>query len=96
MKFLLDTNAVIAILKGEPVVLARLRQHEPADFGVPAIVAHELYYGAYKSQRMAANVARVEALQFEVVTFDAEDAQHAGAIRAHLTAQERPSVRMMR
>ncbi|AOR69703.1 pilus assembly protein [Burkholderia stabilis] len=90
MKFLLDTNAVIAILKGEPVVLARLRQHEPADFGVPAIVAHELYYGAYKSQRMAANVARVEALQLEVVTFDAEDAQHAGAIRAHLTAAGTP------
>lgn len=65
MKFLLDTHAVIAILKGEPAMLARLRAYQPADFGMPAIVAHELYYGAYKSQRAAANVARVEALQFE-------------------------------
>ncbi|VWC56170.1 MULTISPECIES: type II toxin-antitoxin system VapC family toxin [Burkholderia] len=86
MKFLLDTNAVIAIMKGEPAMLARLRAYQPADFGMPAIVAHELYYGAYKSQRAAANVARVEALQFEVVSFDAEDAQHAGAIRAQRTA----------
>ncbi|QND96323.1 tRNA(fMet)-specific endonuclease VapC [Burkholderia cenocepacia] len=90
MKFLLDTNAVIAILKGEPAILARLHAWRPADFGVPAIVAHELYYGAYKSQRAAANVARVDALQFEVVSFDTEDAQHAGEIRAHLIAAGTP------
>ncbi|WP_175797028.1 type II toxin-antitoxin system VapC family toxin [Burkholderia ambifaria] len=90
MKFLLDTNAVIAILKGEQAMLARLRRHQPADFGIPAIGAHELYYGAYKSQRAAANLARVEGLQFEVVSFDAEDAQHAGEIRAQLTAVGTP------
>ncbi|HEF5870020.1 TPA: type II toxin-antitoxin system VapC family toxin [Burkholderia cenocepacia] len=90
MKFLLDTNAVIAILKGEPAMLARLHAWQPADFGIPAIVAHELCYGAYKSQRAAANVARVEALQFEVVSFDTEDARHAGEIRAHLIAAGTP------
>ncbi|QQK00779.1 type II toxin-antitoxin system VapC family toxin [Burkholderia ambifaria] len=90
MKFLLDTNAVIAILKGEQAMLARLRRHQPADFGIPAIVAHELYYGAYKSQRAAANLARVEGLQFEVVSFDAEDVQHAGEIRAQLAAVGTP------
>ncbi|WP_042876518.1 type II toxin-antitoxin system VapC family toxin [Cupriavidus necator] len=86
MKYLLDANAVIAMLKGEPTVLERLRAHLPSDFGLPSIVAHELFYGAYKSQRAAANLARIEALQFEVVPFDAEDAQHAGEIRAQLAA----------
>lgn len=90
MKYLLDANAVIAMLKGESTMLERLRAHLPADFGLPAIVAHELYYGAYKSQRAAANQARIEALQFEVVPFDAEDAQHAGEIRAHLAAAGTP------
>ncbi|KVK83703.1 pilus assembly protein [Burkholderia cepacia] len=90
MKFLLDTNAVIAILKGELAILSRLRPHRPGDFGIPASVAHELHYGACKSQRVAANVARVEALQFEVVSFDVEDAQHAGEIRAHLIAAGTP------
>jgi tRNA(fMet)-specific endonuclease VapC len=90
MKYLLDTNAVIAILKGEPSVLTRLRTHLPPDFGLPSIVAHELYYGAFKSQRPAGNLARVEALQFEVVSFDAEDAQHAGEIRARLAAAGTP------
>ncbi|NIE65649.1 type II toxin-antitoxin system VapC family toxin [Burkholderia sp. Ax-1719] len=90
MKFLLDTNAVIAILKGESPVLARLREHSPSDFGLPSIVAHELYFGAYKSQRSIENVARVSALQFEVVSFDAEDAQHAGDIRAKLASVGTP------
>ncbi|WP_265920289.1 type II toxin-antitoxin system VapC family toxin [Cupriavidus nantongensis] len=90
MKYLLDANAVIAMLKGEATMLERLRAHLPSDFGLPAIVAHELFYGAYKSQRAAANLARIEALQFEVVPFDAEDAQHAGEIRAQLEAVGTP------
>ena len=90
MKYLLDANAVIAMLKGEPTVLERLRAHLPSDFGLPSIVAHELFYGAYKSQRAAANLARIEALQFEVVPFDAEDAQHAGEIRAQLATVGTP------
>ncbi|WP_454754390.1 PIN domain-containing protein [Cupriavidus necator] len=90
MKYLLDANAIIAMLKGERTMLERLRAHLPTDFGLPSIVAHELYYGAYKSQRAAANLARIEALQFEVVPFDAEDAQHAGEIRAQLAAAGTP------
>jgi len=90
MKYLLDANAVIAMLKGEPTMLERLRAHLPSDFGLPSIVAHELFYGAYKSQRAAANLARIEALQFEVVPFDAEDAQHAGEIRAQLATVGTP------
>ncbi|WP_028216156.1 type II toxin-antitoxin system VapC family toxin [Paraburkholderia oxyphila] len=90
MKFLLDTNAVIAILKGETSMLTQLRAYLPVDFGLPSIVAHELYYAAYKSQRSTQNLARVEALQFEVVAFDAEDAQHAGEIRARLAAAGMP------
>jgi len=90
VKYLLDTNAVIAILKGESLFLTRLHAHLPADFGMPSIVAHELYYGAHKSQKAASNVARIEALQFEVVSFDAEDAQHAGEIRAQLAHMGTP------
>jgi tRNA(fMet)-specific endonuclease VapC len=84
VKFLLDSNAVIAIMKGHPGFLAQLKQHQPQDFGIPAIVIHELFYGAYKGLRVAQNVARVEALQFQIVDFDREDARQAGEIRAKL------------
>ena len=90
MKFLLDSNAVIALMKGHPGFLARLRQHQPRDFGISAIVAHELFYGAYKGQHAAENLARVDALQFEVLDFDREDARQAGELRARLTAAGTP------
>lgn len=90
MKFLLDTNEVIAILKGHEGFLARLRQYRPVDFGLPSIVAHELFYGACKSQRVDENLRRVEGLQFETVSFDREDARCAGELRARLAASGTP------
>ncbi|MDA8232967.1 MAG: type II toxin-antitoxin system VapC family toxin [Magnetospirillum sp.] len=90
MTFLLDSNAVIALLRGHAGFLARLREHRPSDFAIPAIVAHELFYGAFRGQRTAENLARVEALQFEVLEFDREDARQAGELRARLAAAGTP------
>ena len=90
MKFLLDGNAVIAMLKGHAPMLERLRRHRPDDFGIPAIVMHELVFGACNSRRAADNLARIDALPFEVVAFGREDAERAGAIRAHLAAAGTP------
>ncbi len=90
MKYLLDANAVIGLLKNHLELTARLRQFLPRDFGVPAVAAHELFYGAYKSQQLAQNLARVDALQFEVLEFDREDARQAGEIRANLAKAGTP------
>jgi tRNA(fMet)-specific endonuclease VapC len=90
VKYLLDSNAVIALLKGHSGFLSRIRQYVPQDFAIPAIVAHELSYGAYKGQRTAENLARIEALQFEVLEFDREDARQAGELRAYLSAAGTP------
>ncbi len=90
MRFLLDSNAVIALLKGHTGFLQRLRQYEPQDFAIPSIVAHELFYGAYKGQRATQSLARVEALAFEVLDFDLEDARAAGQLRASLVKAGTP------
>ena len=90
MKYLLDANAVIALLKGHAGFLARLKSQKPLDVGVSSIVAHELFYGAYRSQRVSENLARVEALQFEVLDFDREDARQAGQIRAEMALMGTP------
>ena len=84
MRFLLDTNAVIAVMRGKAPILDRLRRQALRDVAVSSIVIHELRYGASKSARQAENHARIDALRFEVVPFDAEDAYHAGEIRAAL------------
>ena len=90
MKYLLDANAVIALLNGRPKVMDRIRQYLPADIGMSSIVAHELFYGAFKSQRKETNVTLVDRLQFEVLDFDKEDARCAGEIRATLAADGKP------
>ncbi len=91
MIYLLDTNSVIALLNDrDSRISKRARSHKPADIGISAIVAHELYYGAFKSQRAATNAEMVDRLQFEVVDFDKEDARLAGEIRAKLASLGTP------
>jgi tRNA(fMet)-specific endonuclease VapC len=85
MRFVLDTNAIIELLKSASTPLAiAARQHAPSDIGLSAIVAHELYFGACKSVRRDHNLARVDALRFEILPFDKEDAMASGAVRAAL------------
>ena len=87
MRFLLDTNAVIALLEGHRSFVARLRTYRPSDFGMSAIVHHELCFGAYKSKRVAANLQNVHALQFEVLPISKSDAERSGEIHAALQGQ---------
>jgi len=91
MRYLLDANAVIGLLNDDASSLAqRARREKPADIAISAIVAHELFYGAFKSRRAVQNVALVDALQFAVLEFDKEDARQAGKIRALLASKGTP------
>jgi tRNA(fMet)-specific endonuclease VapC len=91
MRYLLDANAVIALLNDAASLPAqRARREKPGDVAISAIVAHELFYGAFKSRRMAQNVALIDALQFAVLEFDGEDARQAGEVRAFLATKGTP------
>ena len=85
MRYLLDTNACIALLnRSDPQLERRVRRHAVPDVGLSSLVAFELYYGAFKSRRAGDNVARLDSVGLEVVPFDASDARSAGAVRAEL------------
>jgi tRNA(fMet)-specific endonuclease VapC len=85
MRYLLDANAVIGLLNDTTSKTAqRARRERPGDVAVSAIVAQELFYGAFKSRRAAQNMALIDALQFVVLEFDKEDARQAGQVRALL------------
>lgn len=91
MRYLLDANAVIGLLRDATSSLARrARRENPADIAISAIVVHELFYGAFKSRRAEQNIALVDALRFAVIEFDKEDARQAGKIRAFLAAKGIP------
>jgi tRNA(fMet)-specific endonuclease VapC len=72
--YLLNTNIVIAPFARDANVQQRLSQ--ASEVFVPSIVLGELYYGARKSGRVAANVQRVDELAANsaVVVCDAETA----------------------
>ncbi|MCY3838870.1 MAG: type II toxin-antitoxin system VapC family toxin [Gammaproteobacteria bacterium] len=91
MQYLLGTNACIALLNGtSPTLAKRVRRRTPAEIGLPAPVAYELYYGAYKSERTKRNVALLDQMGFELVPFDGGDARMAGEIRARLETLGQP------
>lgn len=91
MRYLLDANAIIALLNDVTSRAAkRVRRTKPGDVAISAIVAHELFYGAFKSQRTERNVTLVDALRFVVLEFDKEDARQSGRVRALLAGKGTP------
>jgi tRNA(fMet)-specific endonuclease VapC len=91
LRYLLDTNAVIALLSGpDHPVSRRARAHSPTEVGLSSISLHELYYGAFRSQRVEHNLTRVEGLLLEVVDFDGLDGRESGSIRAELGRRGTP------
>ena len=91
MRYLLDTNAVIAILKSATSpIAAQIRRHDPREIVLSSIVTHELYFGAFKSQFPETNLKRLDALRFEVLAFDKEDSIAAGKVRAELQVAGTP------
>jgi len=52
--YLLDTDIIIYALKGIPSVLVHLESHRNDPMSLSAATLMELYYGAYKSQKVRA------------------------------------------
>ncbi|UWU95192.1 type II toxin-antitoxin system VapC family toxin [Bradyrhizobium sp. CB1015] len=92
-KWLLDTNAVIALVtrRSEPL-LRRVESTEPGALAISSIVAHELYFGAYRSQKIEFNLEtlRLVFTDLDIVDLDQEDARAAGEIRAELARRSTP------
>ena len=68
VRYVLDTNAVSALMKGEPRVVARLAAVSRADVGVPHPVLAEIAYGIERLPRSKRRVALQE--RFELVRTD--------------------------
>lgn len=69
MKYILDTNAVSLLMKGEPNVIGRLKAVARSDVYMPQPVVAEIAYGLQRlsrSKRKDALVARFELLKSEI------------------------------
>jgi tRNA(fMet)-specific endonuclease VapC len=90
VRYLLDTNICIYIIKKKPeAVLKLFSKIKPGDVGISTITIAELYYGVAKSSKPNENtIALQEFLQpLIVVDFTTEDSIVYGRIRADLEAK---------
>jgi len=85
--YMLDTDICIYIIKRKPLrVLERLESIQPDQLSMSAITFAELMNGAKKSQRVEANVSRLNALGeiLEICSFDQQAAVAYGDVRSSL------------
>ena len=95
MRFLLDTNAVSAILRparwpSRHRFMECMRQFASEDFGLSAIVVHEISYGAHRSAFPDEHLRNLAQLNFVRLDWSADDAMVAGKVRAELAAAGTP------
>jgi len=87
MRFMLDTDSCIALIKRKPgTILRRLMSLSPGEAGISAITLAELRYGAAKSAHREKNAFALDEflLPLEVADFDEPAAESYGMVRAAL------------
>lgn len=89
-RVLLDTNIVIALFGQDSKVHRQLA--ETTEVFMASIVLGELFYGAYKSTHVQANIARIRELaeHSSVLVCDSTTAQHYGHIKSVLRDEGHP------
>ena len=89
MKLVLDTNAVSALMKGDPAFIEKLKQQSKEDVSVPQPVLAEIAYGIErlpKSKRKEALQERFELMKAELArsSWSDEVSEAFGRIKATL------------
>jgi len=92
MKWMLDTDTCIAIIKKHPVALKKLRGKSIGQVGLSSITLGELAFGAHKSSRPKdAHSALSEfLLALDITAFDEDAALRYGEVRASLARRGKP------
>ena len=92
LRYLLDTNIVIYVLKRRPVEVLSTFNANASRMAMSSITLAELLHGAEKSSRVSENLAAIEDFcsRLAVLPYGPKAAQHYGAIRAALEKLGQP------
>ena len=93
MKYMLDTNICIYIIKQKPLrVLKRFKEYSPGDILISSITLAELRYGAEKSLHVKQNLDALSGfiIPLEIVPFDERAADEYGKVRMRLEKAGQP------
>ena len=88
MKYLLDTNTCIALMRRHVRVRARLEQLPPGDCAVSSITAFELYHGLERCAQPERERAKIDELLAVVTVLAFGDAEAARAAKLRHTLEQ--------
>lgn len=89
-KFLLDTNIVIALFKNDNLIKEKII--EATEIFISNVTVGELYFGAYKSERVANNISQIEdfIVSNAILNCDLATAKYYGQIKNQLKIKGKP------
>jgi tRNA(fMet)-specific endonuclease VapC len=92
LKFMLDTNIVIYVLKRRPIELLEVFNRHAGQMCISSITLAELLHGVEKSSMPDHNLLKVEDFisRLEVLSYGTKAASHYGEIRAGLERKGTP------
>ena len=93
MRFMLDTNICIYLIKRKPAaVLERFKQTDISEISISSITLSELFYGVSKSSKPEQNFMALTQFvaPLEILSFGGGAAQYYGELRAHLQKKGTP------
>jgi len=92
LRYLLDTNIVIYVLKRRPVEVLSTFNANASRMAISSITLAELLHGAEKSSRISENLAAIEDFcsRLQILSYGPKGAQHYGAIRVALEKLGQP------
>lgn len=92
LRYLLDTNIVIYVIKRKPLPVLEVFNRHAGHMAISSITLAELIHGAEKSSKVAENLRVVEdfASRLEVLPYGPKAAAHYGSIRAALEKISQP------
>ena len=93
MRYMLDTNTCIYIIKKHPAnVIKKIQTLALGDICLSSLTLAELKYGVEKSQHKQQNKSALEefTLPLEIMSFDEKATYHYGHVRAYLEKKGTP------
>lgn len=92
LRYMLDTNICIHVIKDRPMTLRQRFNRFSEQLCISSITLAELFYGAEKSRKQAANFAAIEHMrgQLTILPFADRAAQHFAMIRCELERTGKP------
>ncbi len=94
IKFMLDTNIVIYVIKRRPLGILEIFNAHAGQMCISSITLAELLHGVEKSSIISQNMRKVEDFvsRLEVLPYNSSAASHYGDIRANLEKKGTPIV----